>query len=65
MYASTAVLNAVLSDWQNDVGELVGDIVGFLGFLVVGFLVVGFLVVGFLVVGFLVVVGSLVVGFLE
>ena len=47
MYEATAVLNAALSDWQNDVGE-------FIGFLVLGEFVgkfVGFLVLGELVVG--------------
>ena len=47
MYEVTLVLNAALSDWQNDVGE-------FIGFLVLGEFVgkvVGFLVLGELVVG--------------
>ena len=52
MYAATAVLNAALSVWQNDVGELV---VGFDEGPAVGESVVGFdegLAVGESVVGF-------------
>ena len=75
MYKPTAVLNAALSVWQNDVGEFVvgefvGESVGFNKGLAVGESMVGFdegLAVGESVVGFDegLAVGESVVGFNE